>query len=175
MNRLALPLWALLALAIPSASVAGGLPGDPPHPAIAKKVWTSEEVEALRDRGLISLIGPQLPAQESDGEQPPPAPEAPAARVPRPIRAKDPEWYREQVAAFRSAIEVAHAEVRLVRRELGDARYWEGGINLRRENTGITPESALEILIARGRSELGNIDALGDQARRNDILPGALR
>ena len=175
MNRLALPLLALLGLAIPSASVAGGLPGHPPHPAITKKVWTSEEVEALRDRGLISLIGQQLLAEESAGGQTPPAPEPGAARAPRPVRAKDPEWYREQVAAFRSAIEVAHAEARLVRRELGDARYWEGGINLRRENTGITPESALEILIARSRSELGNIDALGDQARRNDISPGALR
>ena len=172
MNRLALPLLALLGLAIPSASVAGGLPGHPPHPAIAKKVWTSEEVEALRDRGLISLIGQQL---ESAGEQTPSAPEPGAARAPRPVRAKDPEWYSEQVAAFRSVIEVAHAEARLVRRELSDARYWEGGINLRRENTGITPENALEILIARSRSELGNIDALGDQARRNDIPPGALR
>jgi len=171
MRRLALPLLVALGWIAPAVSFAGGPPARPPKPAISTRVWTSEEVEALRGRGLISLIG-QEPAEVSASAQTPPEAET---RAPRPERAKDPEWYAEQAAAARLAIEVARAEARRVRRELGNARYWEGGLNLARENTGITPVSELEILDARNRAELETLDALADQARRNGIPPGALR
>jgi hypothetical protein len=171
MRRLALPLLVALGWIAPAVSFAGGLPAQPPKPAIATRVWTSEEVEALRGRGLISLIG-QQPAEVSASAQTPPEAET---RTPRPERAKDPEWYAEQAAAARLAMEVARAEARRVRRELGNARYWEGGLNLAGDNTGITPVSELEILETRSREEEERIDALADQARRNGIPPGALR
>ncbi len=172
MRRLALPLLVALGWIAPAVSFAGGHPAQPPKPAIATRVWTSEEVEALRGRGLISLTGQQPPAEASAGQEVPPEAET---RAPRPERAKDPEWYAEQAAAARFAMEVARAEARRVRRELGNARYWEGGLNLAGENTGITPVSELEILDARNRAELERIEALADQARRNGIPPGALR
>ncbi len=175
MRRLALPLCISLGLLLPAASIAGGAPARSPQPSVAKRVWTSEEVEALRDKGLISLIGPELPAEASPTEQTLPTRELSAARVPWPVRAKDPEWYQEQVTMLRSGIELNNAEIRRVRRELSDARYWEPGINLNRENIGITPQNALEILDARNHAELEKLDALWDQARRNSIPPGALR
>jgi len=171
MRRLALPLLVALGWIAPAVSFGGGPPAQPSKPAIATRVWTSEEVEALRGRGLISLIG-QQPAEVSASAQTPPEAET---RAPRPVRAKDPEWYADQAAAARVAMEVARVEARRVRRELGNARYWEGGLNLARENTGITPVSELEILDARNRAELERLDALADQARRNAIPPGALR
>jgi len=171
MRRLALPLLVAIGWIAPAVSFAGGPPAEPPKPAISTRVWTSEEVEALRGRGLISLIG-QQPAEVSASAETPPEGEI---RTPRPVRAKDPEWYAEQAAAARLAMEVARAEARRVRRELGNARYWEGGLNLARENTGITPVSELEILDARNRAELESLDELADQARRNGISPGALR
>ncbi len=175
MRRFALSLWVSLGLFLPASSIAGGAPARPPQPSVAKRVWTSEEVEALRDKGLISLIGPESPAEASPTEQTPPTPEMPAARVPRPVRAQDPEWYQEQVAMLRSVIALNNAEIHRMRRELSDARYWEPGINLNRENIGITPQNALEILDARNQAELEKIEALWDQARRNSIPPGALR
>ena len=171
MRRLALPLLIALGWITPAVSLAGGPPAQPPKPAISTRVWTSEEVEALRGRGLISIIG-QQPAEISASAQTPPEAET---RPPRPVRAKDPEWYAEEAAAARLAMEVARAEARRVRRELGNARYWEGGLNLARENAGITPVSELEILDARNRAELERLDELADQARRNGIPPGALR
>lgn len=171
MRRLALPLLVALGWIAPAVSFGGGPPAQPPIPAISTRVWTSEEVEALRARGLISLIG-QQPAEVSASAQTPPEAET---RAPRPERAKDPEWYAEQAAAARLAMEVARAEARRVRRELGNARYWEGGLNLAGENTGITPVSELEILDARNRAELERLDALADRARRNGIPPVALR
>ncbi len=172
MRRLALLLLVALGWIAPAVSFAGGPPAEPPHPSIAKRVWTSEEVEALRARGLISLAGQQPSAEVSAEAETPPGAET---RAPRPVRAKDPEWYREQLEASRLAMEVARAEVRRVRRELGNARYWEAGLNMDRGNTGITPVSGLEILDALNREELERIDALAGQARRNGISPGALR
>ncbi len=172
MSRLALSLLVSLGWMVSAVSFAGGPPAEPPHPSIAKRVWTSEEVEALRARGLISLPGQQPPAEVSaEGETPPGA----ETRAPRPVSTEDSEWYRERIEASRLAMEVANAEIQRVRRELRNARYWEAGLNLARGNPGITPVSGLEILEARGREEEERIDALTDQARRNGISPGALR
>ena len=173
MNRLAMPLLVSLALAVPSVLVAGEPAARPAPRTTAKKVWTSEDVEALRAKGLISLIGQQPSAETPSGE----LPGAPmgVAPTPRPVRAEDPEWYSEQLAEFRAAMETSDAEIRLVRREVRNARYWEAGINLVRENTGITPDSGLEILDGRNHVVLARIDALGEQARRKHIPPGVLR
>ena len=173
MNRFALPLLVLLGLAVPAASFAGGPPSRPPRPSIAKKVWTSEEVEALRAKGLISLLGQEPVAEVAAGEQAPLDKVTP--RVPRPVRAQDPEWYHEQVSTSEAVIAATNTQIHGLQRELHDARYWEAGVNLRKENTGITPESALQIFEARNHSESEKIDALRDQARRNHIPPGAIR
>lgn len=173
MNRLALPLLVSLALAAPTTSMASEPPARPAPPTVTKRVWTSEAVEALRTKGLISLIGQQPPAEAPSTEAV--STELAVPRAPRPVRAKDPEWYAEQLGVYRAAMELSEAEIRLVRREIGNARYWEAGVNLVKENTGITPDSGLEILDGRNRLVLGKIDALGDQARRNGIAPGVLR
>jgi hypothetical protein len=170
MNRLALPLLVLLSMSVP-AVLSAAEPAA--RPTIPKRVWTSEDVEALRAKGLISLIGPETPAATPTGG--PEVAEPSVAGVPHPVRAQDPDWYTEQLTAFRATIETSDAEIRLVHREVRNARHWEAGINLVKENTGITPESGLEILNGRSREALGKIDALGEQARRNVIPPGALR
>ncbi len=173
MSRFALPLLVSLALAAPGVLLGGESAAPPARPTIAKKVWTSEDVEALRAKGLISLIG-QPPAAETPSGDLPGAPMA-VAYTPHPVRAQDPKWYSEQLADFRTALETSDAEIRLVRREVANARYWEAGINLAMENTGITPDSGLEILDGRNHLVLARIDALGEQARRNHIPPAALR
>jgi hypothetical protein len=174
MRRLALPLVLSLGLLVPTAALAGESSSPPPRPTVAKKVWSSEEVEALRARGLISLVGQESPAEEPTAEQVLPE-EISLPPVPRPIRAKDPEWYREQAEKLRAAIEANSAQIRLVFRQLRDARFWEGGINLNQGNIGITPESTIQLLDARNQAELDKIDALWEKARRNEIPPGALR
>ena len=173
MNHLALPLLVSLALAAPGVLLAGEPDARPAPSTTAKKVWTSEDVEGLRAKGLISLIGQQLSPETPSGELAG-APMA-VARTPRPVRAEDPRWYSEQLAEFRAAMETSDAEIRLVRREVRNARYWEAGINLVRENTGITPDSGLEILDGRNHVVLAGINALGEQARRNHIPAAALR
>ena len=173
MSRLALPLLICIGLLSPAASLAGDPPAKP-RPAVAKHTWTSEEVQALREKGLISLVG-QQPTAMASAEPAAPNPEQAAPYVPRPVRALDPNWYGEQVEKLRAAIGANDAVSNLIRRELSDARYWEAGVNLNRENIGITPLSGLEVLEGQNRQEQENITALWEKARRNGIPPGALR
>lgn len=172
MRPLALPVLLSLGFLAPAA-LAGGPPGQPPRPVSAKKVWSSEEVETLRARGLISLVGQESPTEESAAGQP--LAEETSPRVPRPVRAKDPEWYQEQAEKLRAAMEANNTQIRLVLRQLRDSRYWEGGINLNKETLGITPDSTIQILGARNQTELEKTDALWEKARRNEIPPAALR
>ncbi len=173
MSRLALPLLISIGLLSPAAALAGGPPAKP-RPTVAKRTWTSEEVEALREKGLISLVGRQSLAM-APAEPGAPNPMQAAPLAPRPIRALDAEWYAEQVEKLRAAIDANDAQSNLVRRELSNARYWEAGINLNRENIGITPQSGLEILVAHNGEEQEKLTALWEKARRNGIPPGALR
>ncbi|HEX2715689.1 MAG TPA: hypothetical protein VHM88_26195 [Candidatus Acidoferrales bacterium] len=173
MSRLAASLLICVALLSPAVSLAGDPPAKP-RPAVARHTWTSEEVQALREKGLISLVGQQPPAMAS-AEPAAPNPEQTAPFVPRPVQALDPDWYGEQVEKLRAAIRADDALSNLIRRELSNARYWEAGINLNRESIGITPHSELEILTGQNRQEQEKIAALWEKARRNGIPPGALR
>ena len=166
----ALCLLLLLAPIFPAA--ADEASSRPPSPSLSKKVWTTEDVEALREKGLISLIGQpsQALAPMDQGNQPA---EIAVAGRPRPPKAQDPKWYAQQSEAYRTVIEVFDAAIGQIQREMNDARYWEAGLNLDRGNLGITPQSQLEILNRLKREALVQLDELADQARRNDIPPAA--
>ncbi len=141
-------------------------------PSISKKVWTTEDLEALREKGLISLMGQESQALAPGDQE---AAGTAVAGGPRPPKAQDPAWYAQQSEAYRTVIEVFDAAIRQIQREISDARYWEAGLNLDRDNLGITPRSQLEILNAFKRDALVQLDQLADQARRNNIPPAALR
>src|SRR5712692_9212120 len=125
-GRMHCPSFALsraLIVFAPAATFAGG-PSTRSAPApVGKRVWTSEEVEALRERGLISLVGPERPSEGLAREQLPSV-ETRFPRSPRPVRAQDPEWYADQASQLRAAIELNGLAIRRVRRSLRDARYW---------------------------------------------------
>ena len=147
--------WVLLEQTLASA--------EPPKAVITRQVWTSEQVEQLRARGLISVVGREPSAE-------------PAAPVPAPyVREKDPEWYREQVAALRAQIEFYDQQSRMFRTFRANATGMTGGIRLDQENIGITPESSVWLLQNASRDALTRLGALEEQARRNGIPPGALR
>lgn len=169
MKPLAVLLLAALAVTFPFAAAAETRPATPAAKPVAKTVWTSEQVEALRDRGLISIIG-LTPAAPSEQEA-----AAASANAPRPVRAKDPDWYRGQIEKLRDQIASLDALIVKVRREVSTARYWEGGLNLGYDGPGITPDSTIEVLQVQKRVLEGSIDALQEQARRNSILPGEIR
>ena len=133
----------------------------------ANVIWTNDDLERLRDQGLISVVG-QI-AEE--------ATEAAAAPTPY-IRTKDPQWYAAQAASVRAELESTQAELQDYIQAIQDARDLKtmtGGINLDQGDIGITLEAGIEILQRRVREAQSDLDALEDLARHNGIPPGTLR
>jgi len=139
------------------------------QPAVQQKVWLSEEVEALRERGLISIIGEELV------EEPVVVEEAAAAPAPRLPKELDPEWYLERMAEPRAELARAEETLASLRRNLRCACAPEGGINLDQPNPGVTPEDGLRLLEERARALRAEISAIEDEALRRGLPPGHFR
>ena len=168
MRRFLLPLtlgFALVAIAIPLRAA------EEAHPAQGqqgKRVWTNEDLEELRARGLISIVG-TVPAA---------APAAPPQAVRYSSRTEDPAWYADQASELQAQLNERMAALLLAREGLVQARSLRqttGGINLAQANVGVTPEEGMAILEARVSEVQSRFDELADLARRNDIPPGLLR
>ncbi len=118
----------------------------------------------------------QTEAPAGSGEQPAAADsEKSGARTERYVRAKDPKWYSEQVAALRAEIDRIDGESRRLREFRASARTSQGGLVLGQSNIPLNPENQIQQLEAQRREVQRQIDALEDQARRNNIAPGVIR
>src|SRR5579863_4012799 len=103
------PLAAVLALLIACASQAA----EKPRPAQGnqnqpKKVWTNDDMDQLRSRGLISIVGQEVTAPATQ------APAAPAETEPTfPVyasRLDDPSWYADQAAKLQAELDKRMAD-----------------------------------------------------------------
>jgi hypothetical protein len=133
----------------------------------ATVVWTNDDLERLRAKGLISVVG-QVPEK---------ATVATAAPLPY-VRTQDPEWYAEQASTLRAELENWEAELQRYRQAIEDARNLKtmtSGINFDQGDIGITPDAGIEILQRRLHETQSEIDALENLARNNGIPPGTLR
>jgi len=139
------------------------------RPSAQQRVWLSEEVEALRDRGLISIVGEELVEEPAVVEEPAPTP---APRLPKEL---DPEWYLERMAEPRKELAEVEEKLASLRRNLTCACTPEGGINVDRPNPGITPEDGLRLLEERARALRAEINAVEDEALRRGLAPGIFR
>jgi len=168
MRRFFLPLTlalALSAMAIPACSAERP---DPAQGQQERRVWTNEDLEDLRARGLISIIGT--------------VPEAAPAALPQAARysnrTEDPAWYAGQASELQTQLNERMAALLLARQSLVQARSLRqttAGINLAQANAGITPEEDMAVLEARVSEVQSRFDELADLARRNYIPPGLLR
>lgn len=174
------PLAAALALVVAYPSQAA----KKPHPARAsqspsnqspskiKKVWTNEDLEQLRDRPLISIVG-----QEPTGA----AAQAPAPTVEVfPVyesRLDDPEWYRSKATELQGALDDAMGALQQEVAALAQAqdRNTAPGVALDKPSVGVTPDAALALLQAHVDDVQMQLDELSDLARQHDIDPGVLR
>lgn len=145
--------------------------------AAAHRVWSNDDLDQLRAKGLISTFSSQSPAQT----QPAPsasAVEAPSARAPRPVRFLDPEWYAEQSALLQAQLDDRQQALLQYEQTLQQAispDHTTSGINLGEGNIGITPEAGAEVLQAGIAEIQSQMDDLADLARQNGIPPGVLR
>jgi hypothetical protein len=141
-----------------------------PHAKGAPKtiaVWTNEDVERLRDQGLISIVG-QVTEDATE-----------TSAAPAPDRnTDDPRWYAAEASRVQAELESRQDELQQYIQAIEDVRDLKsttGGINIDQGAIGITPEAGIEILRDRVREVQEDLDSLEDLARRNGIPPGALR
>ncbi len=153
----------------PPAPVASSPRAAAARPAAQQKIWLSEEVEALRHRGLISIIGEESAVEPAAPELVAPAP---APRLPK---EQDPEWYLERMSEPRAELARVQETLASLRRNLRCACASEGGINVDLPSPGITPEDALRLLSARAHALRAEIGAIEEEALRRGLAPGHFR
>jgi|HubBroStandDraft_3_1064219.scaffolds.fasta_scaffold758165_1 hypothetical protein len=168
------PLAAILALLIACSSQAAEKPrsaqGNQNPP---KRVWTNDDTDQLRARGLISIVGQKLAE---------PATKAPAApnETTFPVyasRLDDPEWYAHKAAGLQAELDKREAALREQQAAIALAadRITEPGLALDKDNAGVTPAAGVANLQAQVQEVQRQLDELSDLARQHDIPPGVLR
>ena len=133
--------------------------------APAKKVWTNEDVEALRNPGDISVVGKTA------------APSVKSASAPaKPAGGKDAKWYRAQLKSLYDKIPPIDAEIDEMHRFQDGSYQSPGGIPMRYYGKApLNPADSILQLEKQKRDILDRIDTLQDEARHAGILPGELR
>jgi hypothetical protein len=168
------PLAAALTLLIACSSQAAEKPRPKPdNQTQPKKVWTNDDMDQLRARGLISITGQEPPAPAA---QPPAA----SAETTFPIyesRLDDPEWYADQAANLQAELDKRMADLQQQQEALTLAkdRVTEPGLALDKDNAGVTPAAGLANLQAQVQEVQNQLDELSDLARQHAIPPGVLR
>jgi hypothetical protein len=142
----------------------------------AKKVWTNDDMDQLRARGLISIPGQEA---AEPAAQPAAAPAAPAASAFRVYasRLDDPEWYAERSIELQAEMERRQAALnqQLTAIALAVDRVTQPGVALDKDDAGVTPAAGVAILQAKVQEVQYQLDELSDLARQHDIAPGVLR
>jgi hypothetical protein len=164
-----------LALALGPSSEAQQAQRRPPQKA--KKVWTNDDIDALRARVPLSVTGQELPAAAAEpaaGEKA--AGEATAKGPLEPyVRERDPKYYQQRYAALRAEVDRIDAEIRRLREFRANPNTGQQGLALGAENLSLTPENQIQLLEERRRKVQQDISDLEDQARRAGIPLGLLR
>jgi len=174
MRKLYFPVAAVLAVFIACPSQAAEKPR--PTPAAQKqppKLWTNEDMDELRARGLISIVG------QEPTTTPAHAPAAPAEAT-FPVyasRLDDPAWYADQAADLQSELDKRKADLneQLTAIALATDRITQPGVALDKPTVGVTPEAGVQILQQKVQEVQNQLDELSDLARQHDIMPGVLR
>jgi hypothetical protein len=174
MRKLTYLIAAVIAIFIACSSKAA----EKPRPAQADqkqpvKVWTNEDMDQLRARGLISIVG-QEPATTT--AQPPAAASGPAYPVYE-SKFDDPSWYADVAADLRDDLARREAALQDERKAIAQAadRITQPGVALDKPSLGVTPEAAIQILEDQVQEVQNYLDELSDLARQHGIEPGVLR
>jgi hypothetical protein len=154
----------------PSASQAPA----PAPSATQKKVWTNDDLDQLHDQGGVSVIG-KSSAPSAAAPQSGPAQPARPAVAPKLPKEKDPEWYKEQLAPLYTALDRINSEIAAAQSAVDGETRGDAGVSMGARAPAGTPQEQLVALQKQQQDVQTKIDNLLDQARHNDLEPGALR
>jgi len=153
--------------------------GEKAKPKKAKKVWTNEDLERLRESSSISVLGgPAAPAgapSKGAAEEAGGGGEKAGAGGAAYVKAKDPQWYQQRMASLRAELERTEKEISRLQNFLQNPSTGQAGLTLGQYNARLSPGNQIEQLERRREEVRRQIDDLEAEARRNGIPPGVLR
>jgi len=141
-------------------------------PSQPRKVWTNDDLDQLRSRGLISIVGQELAEAPAQVAASPVEPSRPVYNS----RLEDPEWYAEKSADLRAEMDKRQAALDEQRTAIALAadRITQPGVAMDKPTAGVTPQSGLALLEAQVQEVQNQMEELSDLARQNNIPAGVL-
>ena len=172
MKRLFLSLVVLVAIAFwaakgqtqsqaPATSQTSPAQNPPATGGKPAKVWTNDDVGALRNNDNVSVVGNNA------------GPKKTSARSQSNSYEKDPAWYRTQLATLQAEVGKLDSQIAKLQEFIKGGNvsesqpYYHGPPG--------NPQDQLNRLEKKRQADAGKIDDLLDRARHNSIEPGALR
>ena len=177
MRTYSIPTAVVLALAFSYSSQAADKPGPAQEKQNqSKKIWTNEDMDQLRSRGLISVVGQETVEPVAQPQAAEVAPAQPAFPVYE-SRLDDPVWYADKAADLQAELDKRQAALseQLLAIAQAPNRISQAGLALDKDSAGVTPEAGVEILQAKVQETQSQLDELSDLARQHDIPSGVLR
>lgn len=148
-------------------------PAPPPRPR--RKVWTNDDVEALRGGEAVNVVGAAAPAPAATAEEGAEGEEVAAEEKAKPLPAKEdtPEYWQERLKPLRE--ELANVEKQMQQLRTGQGKAESNAISLVAPNPGAQVEDTMRRLEKRRTDLQQQIEAVQLEAKRKGIDPGYLR
>jgi hypothetical protein len=155
----------------PSAASAQA-PSQQPKPSQPpKKIWTNDDLDALREHGGVSVVGNSGGASGGTTASAP----GTTGNPPAVSREKDPIWYKKQLAPLYAKLDVLNQAIANAQAAVSGDTRGSDSVNLGTMGIMATPQDQLKQLQQQQQAVQDQIDALLDMARHNGVAPGDLR
>jgi hypothetical protein len=163
--------WAAPALATQAASSQKPASQAQPPAKKAKKVWTNEDLEALRPDGFIPSAAASAASEDaSAGES------AKKADADNKGKEEDPvEKILKRLTPLRTELASVEGQLRSLRQGRASGNTTSGAMNMNKAPGGLNTDDQINLLEKRRADLLRQIAGLEDEARRAGVSPGAIR
>lgn len=140
------------------------------------KVWTNDDVEALREGRAVNVVGTAAapPAAAEEGGEGEAGEEAGEEKPkPKPPQEDTPEYWQERLKPLRE--ELAQIDKQVQQLRAGQGKAESNAINMAAGNPGVQVEDTIRQLEKRRKEVQDQIEAVQLEAKRRGINPGYLR
>jgi outer membrane murein-binding lipoprotein Lpp len=165
-------ILAALAVFLPVAASGQPQPQAPPAKK-PKKVWTNEDLEALREKVNFSSFGEGAASGASASQT---SDAGPASAVALSPDQETPEQrMQKRIAALRGELAGVEQEIRTIRNASTSGRTTGQKIDMNNVDAGLNTEARVAQLEQRRKQIQQQIDAAEDEARRMGMSAGSIR
>jgi hypothetical protein len=122
---------------------------------------------------VVALLLCAFPARSLSQQEPPN--EGTDAPIHHYVRVKDPKWYAKELVPLRQELVEIDQQMRALRQARKDGKGTTGAVALDKAPEGVSADADLLLLQQRRTQLVQRINDIEDEARRNEVAPGAVR